>query len=72
MVYERKDIDSKYKWDLSVIYADEAAFNADYTLTEEKIEAFKAHAETMTAGAEELYNALSDMTAIDALIEYCS
>ena len=69
MVYERKDIDSKYKWDLSVIYADEAAFNADYTLTEEKIEAFKAHAETMTAGAEELYNALSDMTAIDALIE---
>ena len=69
MVYERKDIDSKYKWDLSVISADEAAFNADYTLTEEKIEAFKAHSETMTAGAEELYNALSDMTAIDALIE---
>ena len=27
---ERKEIDKKYKWDLSVIYADEAAFNADY------------------------------------------
>ena len=37
MVYERKNIDQKYKWDLSVIYADEAAFNADYALAEEKI-----------------------------------
>ena len=29
MNYERKDIDPKYNWDLSVIYADEAAFDAD-------------------------------------------
>ena len=29
MVKERKDIESKYKWDLSVIYNDEAAFNAN-------------------------------------------
>ena len=37
MIRERKDIEAKYKWDLSVIYKDEAAFNADYALTEEKI-----------------------------------
>ena len=47
MVFERKDIDQKYKWDLSVMYADEAAFNADYALAEEKIKAFRAHAETI-------------------------
>ena len=34
MVFERKDIDQKYKWDLSVIYKDIAAFNADYALAE--------------------------------------
>ena len=37
MVFERKDIDQKYKWDLSTIYADEAAFNADYALVEKQI-----------------------------------
>ena len=69
MVYERKDIDPKYKWDLSVIYADDAAFEADYALAEQKIEAFRAHEQTMTKGAEQLLAALTDMVAIDALIE---
>ena len=69
MVFERKDIDKKYKWDLSVIYADEAAFNADYALAEKKIGEFKAHEQTMLSGAEALYAALSDMVDIDALIE---
>ena len=69
MISERKDIDAKYKWDLSVIYADEAAFNADYALAEEKIAAFKKHEATMTDSAEALYAALSDMIAVDALIE---
>ncbi len=68
MVYERKDIDPKYKWDLSVIYADEAAFDADYALAEEKIKAFSAHAETMTQGAEQLYAALCDMVAVESII----
>ena len=68
MVYERKDIDPKYKWDLSVMYADEAAFNADYALAEEKIKAFRAHEQTITNSAEALYAALSDMVAIEAVI----
>ncbi len=69
MISERKDIEAKYKWDLSVIYKDEAAFNADYALAEEKIKEFKAHEKTMLAGAEELYAMLSDMFAIEAIIE---
>ena len=69
MVYERKDIDPKYKWDLTVIYADEAAFEADYALAEKKIADFRAHEQTMTKGANELYAALSDMVAIESLIE---
>ena len=68
MVFERKDIDSKYKWDLSVIYADEAAFNADYALAEKQIKAFRAHEKTITKSAEELYAALADMAETEKLI----
>ncbi len=69
MVFERKDIDPKYKWDLTVIYADEAAFEKDYALAEKKVEAFRAHEQTMTVSADELLATLTDMVAIDALIE---
>ena len=68
MVFERKDIDPKYKWDLSVIYADEAAFNADYALAEKQIKAFRAHEKTITKSAEELYAALADMAETEKLI----
>ena len=70
MVYDnRKDIDAKYKWDLSVIYKDDAAFNADYALAAEKIEAFRAHQQTITSSAEALFAALSDMADVELLIE---
>lgn len=69
MVRERKDIEQQYKWDLSVIYKDEAAFQSDYDLAKEKVEAFKAHEKTMTTSADALYATLSDMAAIEYLIE---
>ena len=70
MVYNnRQEIDKKYKWDLSVIYPSVEAFDADYALAEQKVAAFKAHAETMTASAEALYRALCDMSAVEQLIE---
>lgn len=70
MVYDnRKDIDPKYKWDLSVIYADQAAFDADYALAESKIAAFRAHEATMTSSAKALYDMLTDMVAIESIIE---
>ena len=39
MALERKDVDKKYKWDLSVIYKDEAAFFEDYAKAEKMIKA---------------------------------
>ncbi len=65
---ERKDIDSKYKWDLSVIYPDEAAFYEDLSNAEKLINNFKKHEKTMCRSAKDLYNTLSDMCEIDKLI----
>lgn len=69
MVLERRDIDAKYKWDLSVIYKDEAAFNADYALAESKIKEFPKHEKTMLKGARELYETLRAVVDIEAVIE---
>ncbi len=74
MAYERKDIDKKYKWDLTAIYESEAAFDADYALAEQSIAAFGAHEQTMTNSAKELLAALTDMVKMEArlykLLEY--
>ena len=69
MALERKDIDKKYKWDLSAIYKDEAAFFEDYAKAEKMIKAFASHEKTMLSGAEGLYNTLKAMTDIEAVIE---
>ncbi len=68
-IMERKDIPAKYKWDLSVIYADEKAFDADFAKAEKLIAAFGAHESTMCCGARELYETLRDYTQIEAVIE---
>ena len=69
MIKERKDIDKRYKWDLSVIYEDEKAFYADYAKAEKLIKAFKKHEKTMCKSAKDFYAMLVDMTEIDAVIE---
>ena len=69
MALERKDVDKKYKWDLSVIYKDEAAFYADYAEAEKMIKAFALYEKTMLDGAKELYNTLKAMSDIEAKIE---
>ena len=69
MIKERNEIDKKYKWDLLVIYKDDAAFEADYAVATEKVEALKKHEATMTRSAEDLYNTLTDMTEVELLIE---
>ena len=69
MALERKDVDKKYKWDLSVIYKDEEAFFADYAKAEKMIKEFSKHEKTMLKGATELYDTLKAMTDIEAVIE---
>lgn len=69
MPLERKDIDKKHKWDLSVIYESVDRFNEDYKLTEAMIGAFGKHEKTIIKSAEELYAALRDMADIEQMIE---
>ena len=68
MIMERKDVDQKYKWDLSVIYADEAAFFADYKKAEDLVKEFPKHEKTITASAVGLYDALTASCEIEKLI----
>ncbi len=68
MALERKDIEAKYKWDLSKIYSSEDAFLEDYKITEELIKEFPRHEKTMISSAEQLFSALADMQTIDGKI----
>ena len=76
MIKERKDIDPKYKWDLSVIYADEAAFFEDYKRVEALVKEFPKYEKLVTASAEGLYQTLAADTEIEIIIgklwEYAS
>lgn len=65
---ERKDIDAKYKWDLSAIYPDEKAFYEDFSKAEKLIKDFKKHEKTMCRSAKDLYAALNDMAQMDSVI----
>ena len=76
MIKERKDIDPKYKWDLTVIYADEEAFFADYARAEALVKEFPKYEKLVTASPEGLYQTLAADTEIENVIgklwEYAS
>lgn len=65
---ERKDVDPKYKWDLSVIYKDEDAFYADYKRAQTLVGELAALEKEMLAGARGLYSVLSKMSEIETVI----
>ena len=69
MTNERKDIDARYKWDLSVIYPSETEFYADYAKAEKAIKAFSKYESIMCNSAKDLYNTLKSLTDLEALIE---
>ncbi len=66
---ERNEIDQRYKWDLSAIYKDEKAFYAEYAEVEKQIKAFKKHEKTMLKSGKDLFDTLSELSAIDRKIE---
>ncbi len=66
---ERKEIDAKYKWDLSVIYADDNAFNLDYMECEKDLKDYSRFASSMSDSAEGLLDALNEYARIDATLE---
>lgn len=65
---DRKNIDEKYKWDLSAIYESEAAFDEEYKNTAELVKAFKKQEKKMSESAANLCEALSLYTLIDEKI----
>ncbi len=69
MANDRKEIDPKYKWDLTVIYKNDAAFSEDLTALEAMIKAYPKHEKTMLSSAENLLSALEDITDINLKIE---
>ena len=69
MEKKRSEIDAKYKWDLTKIYATDADFDADLAECEKLIAAFSKHEKTMLASADGLLAALEDNTAIGRKIQ---
>ena len=69
MALERQNIDAKYKWDLSVIYESEDAFNAEFKRCEGMIKQFPKHEKTMLKGARELADAIRAELDISELVE---
>ena len=69
MTDQRNDIPAKYKWDLTAIYPDMDAFEADFKRAKELVDVFPRHAETMTKSAEGLYEMLKEKTELERIIE---
>ena len=69
MTDQRNDIPAKYKWDLTAIYPDMDAFEADFKRAKALVDAFPRHAETMTKSAEGLYEMLKEKTELERIIE---
>ena len=65
---ERKDIDPKYKWDLTKIYPTEDDFKADFEEVEALVKAFPRHQQTITESAQGLLAALQDEAKLGYII----
>lgn len=69
MALDRQQIDAKYKWDLSAIYADEAAFEADFRETEKIIADYPKHERVMKESADSLLSALTALVEAQGKIQ---
>ena len=65
---DRKNIDPKYKWDLTKIYATEEDFKADFDAASAIVKAFPAHEKTMCKSAKGLLAALTDEAKLEYII----
>ena len=65
---ERKDIDPKYKWDLTKIYPTEDSFKADFAEVEAIVKRFPTHEKEMCKSPAGLLAVLNDETKLEMLI----
>ena len=69
MIKDRKDVDPKYKWDLSAIFKTEEDFLAEFKRSEEEIKSLAAYEKTMLSSARDLYATLKAVTDAEGRIE---
>lgn len=67
-MFDRKEIDPKYKWDLTKIYETEEAFKADYDEASDIIKRFPNHEKEMGKSAAGLLAVLNDDAKLDYII----
>ncbi len=65
---DRKNIDPKYKWNLSVIYESEKAFYDEYAATEKLVKQFAAYEKTMCNSAKDFYDTITALVKIESKI----
>ena len=68
----RAEIEEKYKWDLSLIYKNEAEFNQDFNEIEKKIKSFSKYEKIMDNSAKDFYNTIKEYYSITRLLEKLS
>lgn len=68
MTTNRAEIPAEYKWNLTAIYPDASAFEADLKETEAMVQAFPRHADTMLRSADDLVSMFRDYFAIERKI----
>ncbi len=65
----RNEIDKRYCWDLSAIYADMTAFESDFKKAEAAIKSYPKHEKTMLKDGASLYRAITDDIEIGRIID---
>ncbi len=69
---DRKDIDSKYTWDLDKIYSSTLKFNKDYELVKNKIKELFKYEKNMTVNSSNFYNTIKLSFEIERILDKLS
>ena len=69
---DRKEIDSKYTWDLEKIYSSKEEFDRDYELVKDKIKELFKYEKKMTDDSNNFYNTIKLSFEIERLIDKLS
>ena len=67
-VKDRSEIDLKYKWDLSTMYANDELWEDDYEKVSKLADEFTKYQGNVTVSSDMLLSALRDIDSIDLLL----
>ena len=69
MSKQRKEINDKYKWDLSKIYSSLDDVNKDIEVLNDKVESYLKYKGNITSSSESLFNATNDYFSISRILD---